>query len=217
MKVVAYVPMKLNNERLPDKNTKVFKNGKPLLTYILNTLSEVDVLDEVYAYCSNASVKEYLPSKVKYLTRDTNLDRSKTKINEVMTSFANDVYADIYVLAHATAPFVEAKSISDGVMRVKSGQHDSAFAVQALKEFMWLDGKPVNYDPQSIPRTQDLPTYYTETTGLYIYTRDLIINKGRRIGQNPYLIPVTKIEAIDINEPIDFTIAESVLNGFLIK
>ena len=33
MKTVAIVPMKLNNRRLPQKNTKSFTNGKPLCHY----------------------------------------------------------------------------------------------------------------------------------------------------------------------------------------
>lgn len=45
-KVVAFVPMKLNNERLPGKNTKAFKGGKPLLTYILDTLTKVEGIDK---------------------------------------------------------------------------------------------------------------------------------------------------------------------------
>lgn len=41
MKIVAIVPMKLNNTRLPQKNTKSFTNGKPLCYYILNTLLKI--------------------------------------------------------------------------------------------------------------------------------------------------------------------------------
>ena len=41
MKVAAVVPMKLNNRRLPQKNTKPFTNGRPLCWYILSTLLEV--------------------------------------------------------------------------------------------------------------------------------------------------------------------------------
>lgn len=33
----SFVPMKLNNQRLPQKNTKSFTNGKPLCHYILAT------------------------------------------------------------------------------------------------------------------------------------------------------------------------------------
>ena len=47
---VAVVPMKLNNSRLPQKNTKKFTNGQPLCTYTLNTLLTVESIDEVYAY-----------------------------------------------------------------------------------------------------------------------------------------------------------------------
>jgi CMP-N-acetylneuraminic acid synthetase len=41
MKTVAFVPIKMNNERLLGKNTKSFDNGEPLIYYILNTLSSV--------------------------------------------------------------------------------------------------------------------------------------------------------------------------------
>jgi CMP-N-acetylneuraminic acid synthetase len=212
MKIVAYVPMKLNNERLSNKNTRSFDNGRPLLTYILDTLCQTKGLSDVYAYCSNETIKQYLPDQVKYLTRSILLDRSETKINEVMLSFAQDVEADIYVLAHATAPFISAASIEDGISKIVNEGYDSALAVTKLQDFLWKDGKPFNYNPEFVPRTQDLPPMYTETTGLYIYTRELIINHHRRIGERPYLIPVSKIEAIDINEPLDFEIANAVFN-----
>jgi CMP-N-acetylneuraminic acid synthetase len=213
MRVVAYVPLKLNNERLPSKNTKSFTNGKPLLTYILDTLSSCEGINDRYVYCSDPSVKKFLPDNFRYLTRDTSLDRSDTRINEVMTSFMRDVDADVYVLAHATAPFISRKSIEIGVEKVASGLYDSAFSVQSLQEFLWLDNKPVNYDPALIPRTQDLVPFFYETTGLYIYSKKILELQGRRIGVKPYLIEVSKIEAIDINEPIDFNIADAVFNS----
>ena len=48
MKIVAVVPMKLNNRRLPQKNTKEFTGGKPLCNYILTTLLKVEDISEVY-------------------------------------------------------------------------------------------------------------------------------------------------------------------------
>ena len=51
MKVAAVVPMKLNNRRLPQKNTKPFTNGRPLCWYILSTLLEVEAIEKVYVYC----------------------------------------------------------------------------------------------------------------------------------------------------------------------
>ena len=96
-KVVAFVPMKLNNERLPGKNTKAFNGGKPLLTYILDTLTKVKGVDEAYVYCSNDEVKKYLPDGIKFLKRSESLDTSSTLIIDVLKAFAEDVDADIYV------------------------------------------------------------------------------------------------------------------------
>ena len=217
MKVVAFVPVKLNNERLPGKNTKAFDDGTPLIALILNTLQNVRHADEVYVYCSDEAVKDYLPDGVKYLKRSTSLDRSETKINEVLQSFAADVPADIYVLAHATAPFVSAKSITHGIEKVMSGEHDSALTVHKMQEFVWKDGRPLNYDLCAVPRTQDLEPLYIETTGLYIYTHDLIVKRNVRIGDAPCLIEVSKIESVDINEPEDFDIANALYLSMFAK
>jgi len=210
MKVVAFVPIKLNNERLPGKNIKRFDDGTPLIACILDTLLNVNGLDEIYVYCSNPGIEEYLPAGVKFLRRSPSLDQSSTKINEVLSSFAKDVPADVYVLAHATAPFVKAKSIEVGIEKVVSSKHDSAFTVLRLQEFMWKDGKPLNYQLDSVPRTQDLDPIHTETTGLYIYTSELINERNIRIGESPYLIEISKIESTDVNEPIDFDIANAI-------
>lgn len=212
MKVVAFVPIKLNNERLSNKNIKAFNNGEPLIHYILNTLLQVISIDEIYVYCSDEKIQEYLPNGVKFLKRDEYFDLSTTPFNEVLTSFAKIVCADTYVLTHATAPFIAAESISIGVEKVNSGNYDSALSVTLLQEFLWANNKPMNYDIDNIPRTQDLDPIFSETCGLFVYKRDLIINKKRRIGDNPYLIEVDKIEAIDINEAIDFDIANAIFN-----
>ena len=145
MKVAAVVPMKLNNRRLPQKNTRPFTNGRPLCWYILSTLLEVKAIEKVYVYCSNPSIQEYLPQGVEYLRRGEDLDQDSTKMNEVLARFAGEVPADVYVMTHTTAPFVRKESIEKGLEAVLSGAYDSAFAVKELRDFLWKDGKPFNY------------------------------------------------------------------------
>jgi CMP-N-acetylneuraminic acid synthetase len=208
--VVAFVPIKMNNERLQGKNTKAFTNGKPLLHYILETLKKVNGIDEIYVYCSNPLIKEYLPDGVKYLTRNEVLDRKDTLILDVLRAFAMDVASNYYVLAHATAPFLSETTISNALNMVLSGSYDSALSVVELKEFLWKNDTPVNFDLHKVMKTQDLEPIYAETTGLYIYSSDLILKKNRRTGNHPYLAKVDKVEATDINEPIDFEIANAI-------
>ena len=132
-------------------------------------------------------------------------------------AFSQAVPADIYVLAHATAPFQLPESIDKGVRAVKSGEYDSAIAVKRHQDFFWLNGNPLNYDPNHIPRTQDLDPIYMETTGMYIFTKDVITRLRRRIGEKPYMLEVSEIEATDINNPIDFEIANAIYTRILSK
>ena len=44
MKTVAFVPVKLNSERLPMKNIKHFTYGEPLIRYLFKTLLQVSAI-----------------------------------------------------------------------------------------------------------------------------------------------------------------------------
>ncbi|MGN0271577.1 MAG: cytidylyltransferase domain-containing protein [Lachnospiraceae bacterium] len=213
MKTVAIVPMKMNNSRLPNKNVKAFDNGEPLCTYVLNTLLKVKGLDEIYVYCSEESVKEYLPEGVKYLTRSEELNRDTTTINDVIGKFAETVKADTYLLTFATAPFIKAESIEKAIKAVNEEGYDSALAVERIQDFMWKDGKPFNYDIRNTPRTQDLEPYYLETSGFYAYTKEVVADAGRRIGDHPKLIEIDEIESVDIDEKKDFDLANLLYNA----
>jgi len=216
MKTVAFIPIKLNNERLPGKNIKRFDNGEPLLTYILKTALRVSAFSDVYVYCSSEQVLEYFPQGVKFLKRPLSLDASSTSITEVIVSFTETISADIYTLLHATSPFITVKSIEAGLHAVLDGVHDSALAVYRHNDFLWRGGAPENYDVHNIPRTQDLEPFYTETSGFYIFIQALAA-KRRRVGDSPFLVEVSKIEAVDIDESIDFDIANAILNHILLR
>ena len=135
MRTVAVVPMKLNNTRLPQKNTKSFTNGKPLCTYILNTLKKVDGIDDIFVYCSNPIIQDYIPHGISFLQRSAELDLNTTSMTDVLYSFAREVEADIYVMTHTTAPFVSSKNIQKGLEKVISREYDSSFSAKKNTRF----------------------------------------------------------------------------------
>lgn len=216
MKTVAIVPMKLNNRRLPQKNTKPFTNGDPLCKYILSTLLTVKKIEDVYVYCSNPDIKEFIPEGVKYLRRSESLDQDTTSMTEVLTCFTKEVPADIYVMTHTTVPFMTKESIEKGLEAVESGKYDSAFAAKKLQDFLRKDGNPFNYELANIPRTQDLPPLFEETSGFYIYKYDVMAKLHRRIGEKPFIVEVGEIEAVDIDEPEGFMIADAIYNHIIL-
>lgn len=212
MKIIAIVPMKLDNKRLPQKNTKTFTNGKPLCYYILSTLLRVKDIDQIYVYCSDPIIQSFIPEGIRYLCRPRSLDQDTTKMNEVLRCFADEVPADIYVMTHTTAPFISERSIEKGIWAVKSGGYDSSFATKRTQDFLWKDGRPFNYALENIPRTQDLPALYQETSGFYIYKNEIITKLNRRIGYKPFMVEIGEIESIDIDEEEDFVIADAIFN-----
>lgn len=216
-KVVAVVPVKMNNERVPGKNVKRFSDGTPLIRLILETLKKVRGLDEVCVYCSNPEIRSYLPENVRFLRRSETLDQKTTTMNEILRCFANDVPADVYLLAHATAPFVSAESLERGLNAVLSGDFDSAFSAKKLLEFIWKDGTPLNYALDNIPRTQDLPLMWAETAGFYVMRSELITKRSRRIGDKPFIVEVGAVEATDIDYPEDFEIADAIYSHIVLK
>ena len=216
MKRVAFVPIRLNSQRVEGKNLREL-GGQPLMTYILQSLAAVENIDEVYVYCSNPTIREYLPEGVKFLQRDERLDSNTTLGAEIYDAFISEVDADIYILAHATSPFIRTSTIANAVEKVESGLHDSAFSAKREQSFAWYDGKPLNYSPTHVPRTQDLEAVYIETSAFFIFRREVWLNAKRRIGQTPYMAVTDRIESMDIDNPDDFTLAEVIVAAGLNK
>lgn len=206
MRVVAFVPIKLNSERLPHKNILPI-GGKPLCTHICSTLLDVEEIQETYVYCSDEAVMEYLPKDVTFLKRDPYLDGNFIKGSEIYRRFIDEVDADIYVLAHTTSPFIKKESVRNALHKVISGENDSAFSAEKKQTFCWFQGKPINYDLADVPRTQDMEPVWIETSAFFIFKKEIFTKYGRRIGFQPYIQEVSGIETVDIDTKADYDFA----------
>lgn len=218
MKTVAFFPIKLNNERTPGKNIKPFSDGTPLLNFVQRALIELKnkgIIDEIYCYCSQDAVKQYLINGVKFLHRSEELDRKETKGTAIYDAFVNDVDADVYVLAHATSPFVTASHIGDCVKKVQSGKFDSAFCAKKIQNFLWENNVPLNFELDNPPRTQDMNPIYMELSTPYVFTKETWNECHARTGKTPYICEANEIEAIDIDYPEDFDFANVIYTHLL--
>ena len=217
MKTVALIPIKLGSKRVPGKNIKPFYDGKPLMSFIQQACLDAKNIDEVYVYCSDDAVIPYVLPGVKFLKRPEYLDGDNINANDFIREFMKSVDADIYVNAHTTSPFAKKETIEECVERVASGEYDSAFCAEPLRVFMWENDLPINFDPDHFPRTQDLPLIYGETSIAYVFTKESFLKHNRRLGSHPYMKEVSKIEAIDIDYPEDFEIANAIYKEVINK
>lgn len=208
-KVVSFIPIKLNNQRLPGKNLMEL-DGKPLCEYIFETIRGIDEIAEKYVYCSDEKIKAYLPQEIVFLKRDKYLDGFQVRGLEIIERFVNDVDADVYVLTHVTQPFTQAESIRNALGKVLYEGYDSAFSCISMQDYCWYQGKPFNYDMRDVVTTQNLEPVYVETGAFFIFRKEVFTKLHQRIGHKPYMYSINQFEAVDIDTAEDFEFAKVV-------
>lgn len=208
-KVVSFIPIKLNNQRLPGKNLMELE-GKPLCSYLFDTINQVDTIQEKYVYCSDEKIKKYIPNGINFLKRDSYLDGFQVKGLEIIDRFVQDVDADIYVLTHVTQPFTKPESIKYALDKVLNEGYDSAFSCTKIQDYCWYKGEPFNYNMKDIVTTQNLEPIYKETGAFFIFRKEVFTQLHQRIGRKPFMYVIDEFEAVDIDEPEDFEFAKAV-------
>ena len=134
-------------------------------------------------------------------------------MNEIIREFIKKVESDIYVLIHITSPFITEFSIKTCINKVIYESYDSAFTGTYIKDFLWKDNIPINYDPSNIPRTQDLNNIIKETSGCYVFKKEVFDKYNTRIGKKPYIHIINNKESVDIDTIFDFKLAEYLLDN----
>lgn len=211
MKTIAFVPIKLNNQRTPGKNTKRFDDGTALITVFLRTLVKSKEIDELYVFCSNEEIKKYLVPGVDFLKRPEFLDTQEATPQDIISEFMKLKEADVYAVCHCTSPFVTVEHIDECFRAVKSGGFDSSFTAEKIQRLLWNNNnEPLNFKADKVPRTQDLDPIYNEVSAAYVFKKEVFLKYKRRIGLKPHLTEVKGVECVDIDYPEDFEIANAI-------
>jgi CMP-N-acetylneuraminic acid synthetase len=209
VKVVGFVPSKLNSQRLLRKNVRPLA-GRPLVNYCLHTLAQSGV-DDTVVYASDPEILQYVEPGLphRFVQRAEWLDTDAAKVQDFVGAFLHDVPCDVVVLLHITSPFISPATVRACIDAVASGEHESAFAALEFQRFAWFEGQPLNYRlDEPTPRTQDLRPVLVEQSGLYVFTADLFHRTQRRIAERPYIHVVDAMEGHDIDTAEEFELAE---------
>ena len=212
-KIAALVPMRHESDRVPGKNYRPF-NGRPLYHYIVTTLLEVPLISEIMIDTDSSTIMEdarrNFPA-VRVIERPPHLRGGDVPMNNVLLHDVTQMDADWYVQSHSTNPLLRPETVTRAIETFLSRRpkYDSLFSVTRVQTRFWdANGKAVNHNPDILLRTQDLPPLFEENSNLYIFNRSTIEARRNRIGSAPLLFEIDRLEAIDIDEEIDFTLAE---------
>lgn len=213
MKIVAIVPVKGNSERIENKNIKLL-DGKPLFLHTIEKLLTCDFLDEVYLDTESEKIMNIVSDyeELKILKRDPALANNKTDGHKLFFNEVSNIEADIYVQILCTSPFIKKETIKKGIEILKNENYDSVVLVKKDKQYLWKDGKPA-YPTDRIPNSVDLPETTIETMGMYMMKKDVALKTQKRYNENVYLLEAEAIEAVDVNYPEEFELANYIARG----
>ncbi len=211
--IAALVPMRHHSQRIPAKNYRLLA-GKPLYHHILNSLLSCGEISQVVVDTDSLPIIEGLQNDfpdVRTLERPERLRGDTISMNEILEYDTSQVPADFYLQTHSTNPLLRPATISRaiGTFLNRIPEHDTLFSVTRLQVRLWdQNGRAINHDPAHLIQTQDLPPVYEENSCLYIFPRATLLERHNRLGQNPLMFEIEAEEAWDIDEELDFAIAE---------
>lgn len=211
MKIKALIPVRSGSQRVKNKNIRPFADSS-LLEIKIKQMLKIPELDGVVVNSNSDEMLE-IASRLgaETVKRDEYFATSEVSPNELYENMAENINADVVLYTHCTTPLVNDATYSKAINAFynKPADKDSLITVSLLKEFLWVDGKPYNYDANHKPRSQDLPENFVLLNHvIHILPRSLMIQKKDIIGYFPDMLPISKIEAVDIDDQVDFDFAE---------
>lgn len=210
MKTKALIAVRSGSERVINKNLRPFA-GSNLLELKIKQLKGIKELDGIIVNSNDDRMLEVAENLgVETVKRDPQYATSGASMSDVYKNMAENFNGDIIVYANVTNPLVKSESYSNAIKTFKDirNKFDSLNSAHLIKEFMFLDNKPINYDLEHQPRSQDLPNIYALNFAFSILTKEDMIKYKNVVGHSPYMYELTEAEAIDIDTEFDFEIAE---------
>ena len=221
MKISCFLPVRSGSERILNKNTKDFAGiSGGLLSIKLNQLIDCENFEEVVLSTDDAKAIEIAENinknsvrTIRIVERPKYLALSKTSLSDLIM-YAGDICKFDHILwTHTTSPFINGEKYHEVIKHFEnlSSEYDSLMTGFALQSFLWniKKGDIINRGDsnEKWPRTQDLEKLYEIDNGIFIVDRKQYL-EGNRVGKNPYIYELDKISKLDIDDEIDFEIAE---------
>jgi len=215
MKIIALLPMKGTSERVPNKNMKNF-DGSPLYHAIMRSLLASKYIDKVVINTDSEIIakdaKKYFGDNVIIIKRPVEIQGGDVSMNLIIDYDLQHLEGEHFLQTHSTNPLVRSETIDEAIETYFKNldRFDSLFGVTKVQtRFYDKNAKPINHNPEELLRTQDLEPLYEENSNFYIFSKESFRNSNKkRIGQKPQIFEVNKLEAVDIDEPEDFKLAE---------
>jgi CMP-N,N'-diacetyllegionaminic acid synthase len=210
-KYTALIAVRKGSQRIKGKNIKPFCDSS-LLEIKIQQAKRCSLIDEVVV-SSDCEEMLQVAKKLGVFTqqRDEYFCSNSVPMNLVYEYLANNTICDHIVYLHVTSPLLSDESLKKSINtykeKIKLG-YDSLASVEKVKKYLWYEEKPVNYDPDNHPKSQDLPSYLGLNFAINIISRKKMIKRKNILGCKFYPFLLNEFESIDVDNEFEFSIAE---------
>ncbi len=226
MKNIAIITARSGSKGLPDKNIKQL-NSLPLIAYSIKAAADSGVFDTIMVSTDSdeyAEVAKRFGAQVPFLRSKDNSDDNASSwdtVIEVLNNYAKmNMRFDTMCLLQPTSPLREADDIVNGYNLFNEKNADSVTAVcETDHSPLWcmqlddsLSLKEYNKKSLDLPR-QKLARYFRINGALYIRKIDYSDNTIKLLKNNDYAYIMPKERSIDIDNEMDYKMAEWFLNS----
>ena len=220
MVIKAVIPIRKGSQRVQNKNIRPF-GDTTLLENKIKVLKEAGIFDDIIVNTdSEEAIEMARASGVSWHRREPYYASSACSGSEFFQHLGVVTECDVFCYCPVTSPFVTAETMGkcrDLFVEKMPGGCDCVSTVTDVKEFLWLDGKPLNYDKHNAPNSQNLPDVKALNFGFTLVRRESLIKNRNIIGDNPFFVTTSGIESIDIDTPLDFYIAEKIYRKVIVE
>lgn len=210
MSIKALVAVRSGSQRVQNKNIRPFA-GSNLLEIKLEQLKRIRTLDGIVVNSNDQSMLDIaLAHGCEIVKRDEYYASNSVSMSEVYKNMAENFDADIVAYINVTNPLIKDETIYDAIETYKKylDRYDSLNSAHLIKEFLFQNNQPINYDLKNQPRSQDLPDIYALNFAVNIISRENMIRNMNVVGSKPFIYGIDQVEATDIDNQIDFDFAE---------
>ena len=228
---LAIIPARGGSKGIPRKNIKMFC-GKPLIAWTIEAALKSNFIDRAVVSTEDEEIGEVSRSYgIEVIKRPQELAQDETLATPVMehavTVLEEQGYKpQIIALLNPTSPLRSSEHIDRGLLSFIWSSRDSSICVSRGVFNIWSFANlttsaenakyPVaNYDYKNKARRQDSPVKYQEKGAIYLVRRDYLMEHHRFIGDKNTLYQIPTANGLDIDTPLDFIIAERVMNEAL--
>ena len=215
---LAIILARGGSKRLPRKNILDLA-GKPLLAWSIEAGLASRYVDKVVV----SSDDDEILTIAKQFNADT-IQRSSALASDTATSFDAIKHTiehlekyEYIVLLQPTSPLREAKHIDEAIALLNEKNADSVISVCEMDHSpLWSNTLPkddslVDFLNEAVldKRSQDLETYYRLNGAIYVCKTECFLKeKSFFLKDNIYAYVMDRESSIDIDEAIDFKIAQ---------